>query len=121
MQDETDKAAFRRTAELQSQMDRIGGRFLERALVDIDAMEKALDDLKGGNPAAAANLELFAHRIHGSSAIFGYTGLSEAAGRLESLLASWAASGATVSVGEVSTHLAHLRAAAQAARAGSAG
>jgi HPt (histidine-containing phosphotransfer) domain-containing protein len=122
MQDrESEKPEFRRSAELQSQMDRIGGRFLDRVLADFDAMEKALALFGAGDATAAGTLEMFAHRIHGSSAIFGFAALSDAAGALETLLASGQTRGDPAGAApEVAAGVAAVRAAAQAARAGSA-
>lgn len=122
MQDrESEKPEFRRSAELQSQMDRIGGRFLDRVLADFDAMEKVLAMFRRGDTTAAGTLEMFAHRIHGSSAIFGYVALSDAAGALETLLGLEQTRGDPAAAApEVAAGVAAVRAAAQAARAGSA-
>ena len=60
-----------------------------------------------------------AHRIHGSSAIFGFAGLSEAAGALEALLMASRSQGDPVEAApDIAAHLAAVRAAAEAARAG---
>jgi HPt (histidine-containing phosphotransfer) domain-containing protein len=122
MQDEqTGKPEGGRSAELQSQMARIGDRFLDRVLADFDAMNKALAALGSGEPAAATALEMFAHRVHGSSAIFGFVALSEAAGALEMLLVSEQAQANPVaSLPAITQCMAAVHAAAQAARAGSA-
>lgn len=119
MQDkEAGSAEFRRSAELQSQMERIGGRFLDRVLADFDAMDKLLVALGSGDAAAASALEMFAHRIHGSSAIFGFSLLSDAAGSLEALLGSEALKRDPVaSLQEVVNDMGAVRAAAEAARA----
>lgn len=118
---EADKSEFRRSAELQRQMDKIGGRFLGRVLADFDAMEKALALFGSGDATAAGALEMFAHRIHGSSAIFGYAALSDAAGALETLLASDQTRGDPAAAApEVAAGVAAVRAAAHAARAGCA-
>jgi len=118
MQDESDKAVFRRTAELQSQMDQIGNRFLDRAVADLDAIEKALEALHAGDATAGGAIAMFAHRIRGSSAIFGYAGLSDAAGQLETLLESIPEGKAATAAEQIATHLKSIRAAARAARPG---
>lgn len=122
MQDkETGSPEFRRSVELQDQMEKIGGRFLDRVLADFEAMEKALQELRSGDAAAAGALEMFAHRIHGSSAIFGFAAVSEAAGALEALLTAVRSQGDPVAaVPDVARHMAAVRTAAEAARAGRA-
>lgn len=118
---EAGRSEFRRSAELQSQMDEIGSRFLDRVLAEFDAMEKALALFRSGDAEAAGALEMFAHRIHGSSAVFGYASLSDAAGALESLLASGQSSANPAATApEVASGMAAVRAAACAARAGCA-
>lgn len=120
MQDkESHEPGFRRSAELQGQMEKIGGRFLDRVLAEFDAMERTLAVLGTGDAAALRALEMFAHRIHGSSAIFGFSTLSEVAGALETLLASSQVQGNPVkAVPDIALGLAAVRAAAQAAHAG---
>lgn len=122
MQDkETGSRGFRRSAELQDQMEKIGARFLDRVLADFDAMELTLQELRSGNASAAATLEMSAHRIHGSGAIFGFSGLSEAAGALEALLMAVRSQGDPVAaVPDIAAHMTAVRTAAQAARAGRA-
>ena len=122
MQDEdAGNTEFRRSAELQSQMEKIGGRFLDRVLADFDAMEKLLAALASGDAAASTALEMFAHRIHGSSAIFGFSSLSEAAGALEALLGTdHVKKDPVASLQEVVDGMAAVRAAAEAARGASA-
>ncbi|MEQ1579645.1 MAG: Hpt domain-containing protein [Steroidobacteraceae bacterium] len=122
MQDkDSHKPEYQRSAELQSQMEKIGGRFLDRVLAEFDAMESALAVLGTGDAAALSALEMFAHRIHGSSAIFGFSALSEAAGALEALLASGQVQGSPVNaIPDIALGLAAVRAAAQAAHAGTA-
>jgi len=110
-----DTAAFHRSAELQHQMEQIGARFLDRVLPDLDAMEELLAELGAGNASAAAALEMVAHRIHGSSAIFGFSMLSEAAGAIEALLASVQLHGDSVAaMPAIAEGMAAVRAAAQA-------
>ncbi len=122
MQDKAlDKPGFHRSAELQGQMARIGTRFLDRVLAEFDAMDKALAGLGTGDATVASSLEMFAHRIHGSSAIFGFAALSEAAGALEELLVSELVQRNPVKAQpEIAQGMDAVRAAAQAARAGCA-
>lgn len=75
-----------RPTELQRQMDRIGDRFVQRLLAELTMMRELIVDLRAGEFAALQDLELFAHRIHGSSAMFGLAAISELAGELENLL-----------------------------------
>ena len=98
---EPDNAGFSRSAELKAQMEKIGGRFLDRVLTEFDAADSALAALRSGDAAAAGLLEMFAHRVHGSSAIFGFAALSEAAGALEALLVSGPARENPVGRGEL--------------------
>jgi HPt (histidine-containing phosphotransfer) domain-containing protein len=122
MQDkEPGSPEFRRSAELQDQMEKIGARFLDRVLAEFDAIEKALAQFGAGDATASGTLEMFAHRIHGSSAIFGYGALSDAAGALETLLTSSHTRGDPAAAApEVAAGVAAVRVAAHAARAGSA-
>ncbi len=119
MQDnETGIHEFRRSEELQQQMEKIGGRFLDRVLADFDSMETALQELRSGNASAAGTLEMSAHRIHGSSAIFGFAALSEVAGALEALLMAVRSQGDPVAAApDIAAHIDAVRTAAQAARA----
>ncbi len=75
-----------RTTELQRQMDQIGDRFVQRLLTELTVMREALADVRAGELSALKDLELTAHKIHGSSAMFGFTRLSELAGALERLV-----------------------------------
>lgn len=75
-----------RPAELQRQMDQIGDRFLQRLLAELSMMEALVADLEAGDFSGLKDLELFAHRIHGSSAMFGFTAVSSLAGELEQLV-----------------------------------
>jgi HPt (histidine-containing phosphotransfer) domain-containing protein len=106
------------SASVRRQMAAIGDRFLDRVLAEFDAMEQGLAVLGAGDASAVRVLELFAHRIHGSSAIFGFAALSEAAEALEVLLASGQSRGNPVgAVPEIAQGVAAVRAAAQTARA----
>lgn len=75
-----------RPAELQRQMDQIGDRFLQRLLAELAMMHELIADLEAGEFSGLKDLELFAHRIHGSSAMFGFTAISALAGELEKLV-----------------------------------
>lgn len=75
-----------RPAELQRQMDQIGDRFLQRLLAELAMMSELIADLEAGELSGLKDLELFAHRIHGSSAMFGFTDISALAGELEKLV-----------------------------------
>jgi HPt (histidine-containing phosphotransfer) domain-containing protein len=75
-----------RTTELQRQMDQIGDRFVQRLLTELTIMRETLADVSAGELSGLKDLELTAHKIHGSSAMFGFASLSELAGTLERLV-----------------------------------
>ena len=92
---------LRRSAALENQLEQIGNRFLERLLPECQAMVSRLEACPPGNAQDLAAIEMFAHRIEGSGAVFGFTALSEHARNLQeqlqalraadSLAASWLA------------------------------
>ncbi len=79
-------AAGDRRAEMQRRMEHIGDRFVQRLLTELATMRELLADLRAGDFSGVRDLELFAHRIHGSSAMFGFTDVSRLAGELEQLV-----------------------------------
>lgn len=84
---------FRRSAALESQLQQIGNRFLERLLPEFPAMAAKLVACQAGNEQDLADVEMFAHRIQGSGAVFGFTALSEQARILEEQLQAMKAAG----------------------------
>jgi len=82
-----------RSTELERQMRQIGERFLTRTLSEAAALRPVVEALKPGDLQTLHDLELFAHRIHGSGAMFGFGALSQCAGAFERQLASTKAGG----------------------------
>lgn len=76
----------RRAPELQQQLDHIGDRFVQRLLTELTMMRELVIDMRTGEHSVLHDLELFAHKIHGSSAMFGFGDLSRCAGEFEAML-----------------------------------
>lgn len=76
MQD--DEATRRKLAD-------IGARFLARTIGEIAMLEELLKQLPGNALAGMKQIEMIAHRIRGSGAVFGFQALSNAAESIEML------------------------------------
>jgi HPt (histidine-containing phosphotransfer) domain-containing protein len=71
---------------LAGQLARLGPVFRQRLGRDREQLETLLTTVAGsgdGAPAALRELEVCAHKLHGTAAMFGYESLGAAAGRLE--------------------------------------
>jgi len=73
------------TAEMRRKMIEIGARYLARTITEIDDLQKMIVRLRAGDSAALKEIEILAHRIRGSGAVFGFAQLSDAAGAIEML------------------------------------
>lgn len=99
----------RRGGILAGQIAALGPAFRQRLVRDRRQLDALLATIAGAGeaPAAAAALrevELAAHKLHGTSAMFGYERLGLAAGRLE--LAAHEASAQSLPGGGAAAHLA---------------
>jgi HPt (histidine-containing phosphotransfer) domain-containing protein len=81
--------------DLQKKFSDIGVRYLARTQGELSDLRTLVDRLRSGDAAAVKDLELLAHRIHGSGAVFGFHDLSNAAGAVETLAVDTARSGTT--------------------------
>ena len=70
---------------LASRMAAIGQRYLARTQTEIAELHALVARLSTADPQALKDIELLAHRIRGSGAVFGYHKLSDAAGVIEAL------------------------------------
>lgn len=70
-------------AAMRGQLTEIGDRFLRRTLGEVARLHALLDELRAGQPGALKEIEVLAHRIHGSGAMFGFEALSDAAEQCE--------------------------------------
>jgi chemotaxis protein histidine kinase CheA len=77
---------FDKEARLRVHLARIRESFLQRMRGDLPLLHELLERLQAGESTGLAQLQSFAHRIHGSGATFNFTAISESAGRIENLL-----------------------------------
>lgn len=71
---------------LAGQIERLGPAFRQRLARDRDQLEALFAAASAGGPDAASalrDLEISAHKLHGTAAMFGYEALGAAAGELE--------------------------------------
>lgn len=101
-----------RSTELERQMRKIGERFITRTLSEAAILRPIVESLGPGDLQALHDLELFAHRIHGSGAMFGFAALSQCAGVLERQLVAVRTGGqdSTPAVGDIRDQFALLEA-----------
>jgi hypothetical protein len=82
MNDEQDpQAAVRR------RMDELRLQFVKRTLGELGGMSDLLERVRQGDVPALRELELLAHKINGTGATFGFTGISSHAGDIERMVA----------------------------------
>lgn len=74
-------------SNMLSQLRDIGDRYIKRTLGDVDQLDALAAQALAGEPDGWRNVESLAHKIHGSGAMFGFTEVSEAAGKIERLVA----------------------------------
>lgn len=70
-----------------AQLSDIADRYLRRTLGDVAQLDEVFGKALAGESESVRTLEQLAHKIHGSSAMFGFAELSEAAGEVEQLVA----------------------------------
>jgi len=71
--------------KLQQHIADIGTRYLKRTLGELAQLRDCLQEIRNGSGAAIQELARFAHKIHGSGAMFGFDAISERADELERL------------------------------------
>ncbi len=71
--------------EMRRKFVAIGARYLARTATEIGDLQKLVTRLQAGDVATLKEIEILAHRIRGSGAVFGFTKLSDAAGVIEML------------------------------------
>jgi HPt (histidine-containing phosphotransfer) domain-containing protein len=85
MDDSSDRTRSNRGI-LAGQLERLGPAFRQRLARDREQFVTLLNAVGGadaGAPAALRELEVFAHKLHGTAAMFGHETLGAAAGELE--------------------------------------
>jgi HPt (histidine-containing phosphotransfer) domain-containing protein len=60
--------------------------FLQRTRGELPVLLDLLGRMQAGDSTGLAQLQIFAHRIHGSGATFDFAAISDSAGRIENLL-----------------------------------
>ena len=71
--------------QIQEKLRSLGERYLRRTYSGMGQLEAAVADLRAGSPGALKEIERMMHKIHGSGAMFGFSAISECAGRGEML------------------------------------
>jgi HPt (histidine-containing phosphotransfer) domain-containing protein len=69
--------------QLQQQIEALGDRYLRRTIDELLRLRELIAGALDGDAASLAEMHLIVHKIHGSGAMFGFDGISEAAARLE--------------------------------------
>ena len=69
--------------QMRQQVEALAGRFLKRTIDQVAAFREQATQFSQGNTDALQAVQDVAHKIHGSGAVFGFPGISEAAERLE--------------------------------------
>lgn len=72
--------------KLQTKLKQLGGRFVERTILELGLMQTYLQQGQANDAQAAHQLLLAAHRINGSGAMLGFAAISECARGIEILL-----------------------------------
>jgi HPt (histidine-containing phosphotransfer) domain-containing protein len=60
--------------------------FLQRTRSELPVLLELLGRIQAGDTTGLAQLQIYAHRIHGSGATFDFVAISESAGQIENLL-----------------------------------
>jgi HPt (histidine-containing phosphotransfer) domain-containing protein len=69
--------------QLREHMASLSARYLTRTLGELGRIGELLGQVEAGSATALKDLQHAAHKIHGSSGMFGFHGLSEQAGAIE--------------------------------------
>lgn len=77
--------------EVHERMRQLGIKFAKRTQGELVVMRELVEQARQGDAQAVRTLELLAHKIHGTGATFGLTGISDAAGEIERAVAQAAA------------------------------
>jgi HPt (histidine-containing phosphotransfer) domain-containing protein len=77
---------FDKEARLLGKLAAIRESFLKRTRGELPLLLELLERIQAGDSSGLAQLQIFAHRIHGSGAIFDFAAISESAGQIENLL-----------------------------------
>lgn len=81
--------------QIRERMQQLAVKFAQRTQGELVSMRELVEQSRQGDAEALRNLELLSHKIHGTGATFGLTGISNAAGEIE-LLVSEAVAGRAV-------------------------
>ena len=73
-------------ARLLGKLVTIRESFLQRTRSELPALLELLGRIQAGDSTGLAQLQIYAHRIHGSGATFDFAAISETAGQIENLL-----------------------------------
>jgi len=71
--------------DMQRKMAEIGSRYLARTITELGDLQRMVTQLPTGGNATLKEIEILAHRIRGSGAVFGFAKLSDIAGTIEML------------------------------------
>jgi chemotaxis protein histidine kinase CheA len=71
--------------DMQRKMAEIGARYLARTAGELGDLQRMVTQLPTGGNTTLKEIEVLAHRIRGSGAVFGFTRLSDVAGIIEML------------------------------------
>jgi chemotaxis protein histidine kinase CheA len=74
--------------QIQEKLRSLGERYLRRTYGELDQLDNAIEDLRAGSAGALKEIERMMHKIRGSGAMFGFTEISDCAGRGEMLCVS---------------------------------
>jgi two-component system, OmpR family, response regulator len=81
-----------RAAEVQTQVDSLTVSFLQRAWTDVINLAKMIERAQAGDRSVFPEIERICHSIHGAGAMFGFPGISDAAGAMVRMVAAFMAS-----------------------------
>ena len=70
-------------ADIQAEVSSLARSFIERTRGDVARLGDMIGRLRQGDTSALRDIERLSHSIHGTGAIFGYPGVSAAAGSME--------------------------------------
>ena len=87
---------FDKEARLLGQLAVIRESFLQRTRGELPLLRELLGRIQAGDSTGLAQLQVVAHRIHGSGATFNFAAISESAGRVENWLELFGTSAASV-------------------------
>ena len=76
---------------MRRKLAEIGARYLARTVSEITDLQRLVSELPGGGKPILKEIEVLAHRIRGSGAVFGYVKLSDIACEIEMLAVRQAA------------------------------